>query len=281
VNPLFYTMKPESEYDSWLTVGMVNADATSALSSIGLSFDANTWSSTNGIDAKDGAVFWMNPIDAPTRTDTNGVQGKGSPPGDIPIAQLTVVTGTKVVAGANAQGHTSYWGTGHTNMPMNWRARGIRWHIGTGGLPAAGGGGSSDTHAAAGPPCSPMQEQNVRSCTASCLRCSKPQVMAALSRLVRSRDGIACTLSSGAAADEAMQHAVDHCKAATPAPPPATAGNGFFKCVGDTNNGNRLYLYGGGNVATEVTTVATSPTVELKGYTTYRAPNKHATTIIL
>lgn len=71
---------------------MTGAEAPNALSIIGE--DIKDWSKDKGLDTSDGAVFWMNPKDGPSASDTNGAQGKGSPTGNVIVAQLTVKTGT-------------------------------------------------------------------------------------------------------------------------------------------------------------------------------------------
>ena len=81
-----------AQYDSWLTVGMTRAEQTGALGVIG--DDLDTWSVHKGLVTDNGAVFWMNPDDGPSMDDNNGAQGKGSPAGNVVIAQLTVKTGS-------------------------------------------------------------------------------------------------------------------------------------------------------------------------------------------
>ena len=54
-NPQFWALSPESEYDSFLTIGLGGAAAApGALSSIGIDFEG--WTSTSGINAPNGAV---------------------------------------------------------------------------------------------------------------------------------------------------------------------------------------------------------------------------------
>ncbi len=74
-----------SEYDSWLTVGITNGDA-SALSSIGLEFD--TWTETTPLESEDGAVFWMAPDDGPG--------------GEVVLAQITLPVALGPVRSASA-----------------------------------------------------------------------------------------------------------------------------------------------------------------------------------
>lgn len=120
VNPAFFSMNGQAQYDSWLTVGMTEADHPSALSSIGE--DVSSWSDTKDLTTSDGAVFWMNPSHAPSMRDTNGAEGKGTPQGNIVVAQLTVKTGTRFVAKVNAQGHSTHGD--------NWREDGITFQVG-------------------------------------------------------------------------------------------------------------------------------------------------------
>ena len=50
---------PTSEYDSWLTIGIINGDLEHRLSSVG--FDFNDWSETRGLEITNGAIFLLNP----------------------------------------------------------------------------------------------------------------------------------------------------------------------------------------------------------------------------
>ena len=77
VNPAFFPVQPEAQFDSWLTVGVTDGDSSRAVSSIGIDFDS--WTETGGISSSDGAVFWMDPDSAPSGSD-------------IVLAQLTVPT---------------------------------------------------------------------------------------------------------------------------------------------------------------------------------------------
>ena len=82
VNPAFFVISADIEFDSWLTVGVTDGQGVSALSSIGVDFDR--WTATSGIETTNGAVFWMNPNDAPG--------------GDVVVAQLTVGRGVTAAA---------------------------------------------------------------------------------------------------------------------------------------------------------------------------------------
>ena len=68
-NPLFFPFKPEAEFDSWLSCGVdstlpagtpgAGTNTGSQVSSIGVPF--GSWSETEGLEATDGALFWMDP----------------------------------------------------------------------------------------------------------------------------------------------------------------------------------------------------------------------------
>jgi hypothetical protein len=66
VNPAFFGVMAESEFDSWLTIGMTGGN-TGALSSIGVDFTA--WTAATGIGTTDGAVFYMDPTIGPSGAD--------------------------------------------------------------------------------------------------------------------------------------------------------------------------------------------------------------------
>ena len=94
VNPAFIPMMPDAAYDSWLTVGITNGGA-GEISTIGIPW--SSWSETNGISADNGAVFWMNPADAP---------GGAAP---IVVGQLTVRSGSSPLdIQMDAQGHSAF-----------------------------------------------------------------------------------------------------------------------------------------------------------------------------
>ena len=57
VSPRLFSQQKESQYDSWLTVGVTDGDKTRALSSIGIDFGG--WDQSNQLTVEDGAVFWL------------------------------------------------------------------------------------------------------------------------------------------------------------------------------------------------------------------------------
>jgi hypothetical protein len=70
-NPAFFRIKPESEFDSWISVGVDSSNGQGAnqnrVTSIGVPFGG--WSATAGMHVVDGALFWMDPDNAlPTPT---------------------------------------------------------------------------------------------------------------------------------------------------------------------------------------------------------------------
>ena len=107
VNPLFFSMKPEAQYDSWLTVGKTTGDSKSELSIIGI--DAKKWTAQAGLNVINGAVFWMNPQKGPT--------------GSVVLAQLTVPTTYSGTAVVNMQGKDKGM-LGKTGDGANWDQRG-------------------------------------------------------------------------------------------------------------------------------------------------------------
>jgi hypothetical protein len=83
-DPAFFEIKPESQYDSWLTVGLTEGNSGNALAAIGLDNSMSAWTEQQGIQNKDCAVFWMDP------SSTSAIATSGA----ITLAQLTLPTGT-------------------------------------------------------------------------------------------------------------------------------------------------------------------------------------------
>jgi hypothetical protein len=114
VNPQFYPMGKKSKFDSWLTVGLTTGDSSSALGSVGESFDG--WSETKGLTTSDGGIFWMDPRNGPSMKKPYGASGsedwwaKQHAAAHIVIAQLTVAKGSSFDAQVNIQGHTKTGG---------------------------------------------------------------------------------------------------------------------------------------------------------------------------
>ena len=94
VSEYMVSIFPETNYDSWLTIGITNGDPTNLISAVGIDF--NSWSESNAMDIDNGAVFVMDP----SSTDLSE-QGT-----EIIIAQLTVPTQSTSTAVINVQGKT-------------------------------------------------------------------------------------------------------------------------------------------------------------------------------
>ena len=94
-NPAFFDSMPESEFDSWVTVGPTDGSAVGAISSIGIDFAS--WTADAGLSVDNGAVFWMDPSSGPGGADP------------ICLAQITVPEGSTFTAGGVVQGrlHTA------------------------------------------------------------------------------------------------------------------------------------------------------------------------------
>lgn len=102
VNPAFFPMMAEAQYDSWLTVG-ITTGGTGEISSIGIDF--NSWTENTRISTANGALFWMDPTAAPAGGLVLGRPVQGRP---VVVAQLTVRTGiVQPPAQLSAQGHVS------------------------------------------------------------------------------------------------------------------------------------------------------------------------------
>lgn len=58
VNPQFYSLVPNCEFDSFVTIGLDGpALVPGALSTVGIAFD--DWSEQVGVSTDDGALFFM------------------------------------------------------------------------------------------------------------------------------------------------------------------------------------------------------------------------------
>merc|ERR1719160_931330 len=93
VNPAFFAYSSAAASDSWLSVGVTGGNSNGAIASIGIDFDS--WSETKPMAVSDGAVFWMDPLNAPHDPMTGG---------QVQIGQITTPTGTTWSAIVNAQG---------------------------------------------------------------------------------------------------------------------------------------------------------------------------------
>eukprot|EP01050_Picozoa_sp_SAG11_P002160 SAG11_NODE_105_length_16528_cov_4.337635_5_plen_1992_part_00 len=102
-----WSMMPTAQYDSWLTVGMVEGNDGNALASVGIVF--SSWDEQHALFLDDGAVFWMDPDNGPRDTAV--------------VGQLTIPTGTPLHATMSAQGRS-------TSGP-DWQEDGLVFQTGT------------------------------------------------------------------------------------------------------------------------------------------------------
>lgn len=111
-NTAFFAFMPAAEYDSWITVGITEGDASGAMATIGIDFAS--WDLTSGLRITDGAVFFMEP--------TSGPSGP-----DVVVAQLTVPTqadGSSRIFSCGCQGRTTDGGSG-----SDWQEHGITFEL--------------------------------------------------------------------------------------------------------------------------------------------------------
>jgi hypothetical protein len=99
VDPAFIGLNATVAFDSWLTIGVV--DASVSLTVAGLDF--STWSETAGLSADNGMVAYID--------ESSGTSTAMGPSGTVVVGQLTVPTGTDCnrpdgQARMNFQGHT-------------------------------------------------------------------------------------------------------------------------------------------------------------------------------
>ena len=99
VNPQFIAIVPTAGYDGWLTVGITEGDSNGDLGTVGLDWDS--WTASSALESTDGAVFWMNPDEAPS--------------GDTVVAQFTTAPGWTATFGAQ----------GRSNDGDDWTVNGL------------------------------------------------------------------------------------------------------------------------------------------------------------
>ena len=64
-DPAFWSLgDSDSQFDSWLTVGLSEGMSSGEISSIGMDWEA--WTADAGLSVDDGALFWMVPDDGPS-----------------------------------------------------------------------------------------------------------------------------------------------------------------------------------------------------------------------
>ena len=60
INPILQEYVPETEYDSWLTIGLTDGNPIGRVDAIGIDF--NSWTDTNNLVVTDGAIFLDDPL---------------------------------------------------------------------------------------------------------------------------------------------------------------------------------------------------------------------------
>lgn len=179
VNPQLFGVNAEAEFDSWLTVGVVDGTSNGGISSVGIVW--TDWTENSGIETDDGAVFWMVPDDGPTAAA-----------GAIVIAQLTVPMGSSFTASAGAQGRSV--------AGADWDEESLIWCQGTDCIERE--------------PCDNLRIATVDGCVGSdengpiagshgCAACVA-QLDVFIS-IVTPPDGVACVMPNGMPADEMMR----------------------------------------------------------------------------
>ena len=111
VNPVFIEIFSDSEFDSWLTVGTTDGDPSKNISSTGIDF--SLWTEDDEFSTTNGAVFWMDPDNAPAQHVSSIHMGS-----DVVLAQITIPKGTTHTITANIQGRSNEGGDWY--QPVEW-----------------------------------------------------------------------------------------------------------------------------------------------------------------
>jgi len=110
VEPFIISLNPDTNYDSWLTIGITDGDTSNRLSAIGIDFDS--WTSMMGLTIDDGAIFIMDPeIDIVNNNE-------------YIIGQLTLLTDSEFTAIVSVQGKTI-----DNSVDKSWSEQNIRFDI--------------------------------------------------------------------------------------------------------------------------------------------------------
>jgi len=100
------SINPDSEYDSWLTIGITDGDQSNKLGTIGIDYEF--WSVDSPLSIRDGAIFLLDPTEEHT--------------GEIIIGQLTIPVSRHEEAIINVQGKLndgSSWIQYDIQFPLN------------------------------------------------------------------------------------------------------------------------------------------------------------------
>ncbi len=104
------SLNPNSQFDSWLTIGLTNGDPQHKVSSIGVDFD--TWNNQESLDITNGAIFLMDPRE-------KIVEGN-----EYVIAQLTLRNDDVKYMSVNVQGKKRTYLKEDT-----WMERDVEFHL--------------------------------------------------------------------------------------------------------------------------------------------------------
>ena len=115
----FININSDSQYDSWLTIGLTNGDPFNKISTIGIDF--TSWNENTGIYNTNGAVFLMDPEELIQLETYN----------EYVVAQLTVPESLSYDVIMNVQGKNKL---DHDNRvdyldDNSWREEGVIFHI--------------------------------------------------------------------------------------------------------------------------------------------------------
>ena len=113
VLPAILSIDPDSQYDSWLTIGITDGNINNEVSSVGIDF--SSWTENTGIHTTNGAVFTMDP-------EINVVSGD-----EYIVAQITIPNTKSVDLTLNVQGKTNCVECNSNNLA--WKQEGIVFNI--------------------------------------------------------------------------------------------------------------------------------------------------------
>ncbi len=116
VLPTIINIDPDSQYDSWLTIGVTDGNDDNEISTIGIDF--SSWTETSGIHSTNGAVFTIDP-------EINIVEGD-----EYIVAQITIPNTRSTTLTLNAQGKTKCEENNNCNKDNRaWKQEGIIFNI--------------------------------------------------------------------------------------------------------------------------------------------------------
>jgi len=116
VLPAILNIDPDTQYDSWLTIGITDGNMRNEVSTVGIDF--STWTENSGIHTTNGAVFTIDP-------EINIVDGD-----EYVVAQITVPNTRSTSLTLNAQGKTNCEKHNNCNKDNRaWKQEGIVFNI--------------------------------------------------------------------------------------------------------------------------------------------------------